>query len=189
MAGDVLELEIQRTEKDFLDLVGYARGAIFGFWRPVVNCGVAPFAAVVVAALATGALASPDLKQVYLSVGLATAYFTMVLIFLVPVVINAVLKPRYLDEKGRFLSPSRLKVSEQGVAEEGGGFRFETDWEAVVGAVERKRGFILLTDRADGFYVPNGSFRSSAGRDAFVSALQSRVDRVSLRSGSVRSMK
>ena len=172
-------LEVQRDAKDFWSVLGVITPRVWGWWRPLWNCGVlflvAVFSGVAVGTwmLSEGLVAGGDIGP-YADIARSVAVVSGGLAILLPLVSNALLKPRFISENGAFLRPTTITIDENGVREESANRSSINHWPAIDRVLRAKTGFMLLTDHAGGIFIP---YRSIEDRDARLAFVNERISK------------
>ena len=182
MAVDGFTVNLERSRKDFFDLIGIISPRVWGWWRPLLNCGLIPligYASGIFLGLRMfynagffpGEIGDVAIKAVTNSVILSVA-----VVVLLQLAANFVIRPKFLALDGEFLTPTTLRADDAGVTLDCGRVTRAYKWDAFFGLKKSKRGLLILTDHADGVYIPFSNFEDKKIAQAFETFVLRKLD-------------
>ncbi len=168
-------LSVTRSRADFYDIMGIVSPKVWGWWRPLWNCGVLAVVSYV-SAFTLGLLIlrgiegfdQNDIDQAHHAV-IVAAIVAGFGVLILPLISNAVLKPKLVGPDGKFQSPSTITVNVRGISEQRESSSEQYEWQAFKGLKSGKRGYLFLTDVAEGIYIPYAAVGDRQERSQFES--------------------
>lgn len=169
----------ERTRPDFWDVLRIVSPKIWGWWRPWFNCGLL-LAVAMALGITTGYLLLEPITEANSYSDGANAVKVAAIVaasvaLLLPLLFNALFKPKLVISEGDFLAPREVMIDAVGIQDSSNNVNRHYQWAGIIGFDKGKRGWLLRIDHADGIYIPYSAAPEEFDRHAFQKFLTAQI--------------